>query len=299
MAKSFLKAVAAIIAVAAFFNAYAKSEQLPDYTGVIVVNAKNGDVLFERNSKKLCYPASCTKLMTLYVALDMVDSGLVKLSDKVNTTSLALSEAPSSSGLKSKDGYTLKNHFIALMVKSANDSAVMIAQHVAKYALGKVLKTGEGDAAQFVAKMNEKAAELGMKDTRYTSPNGLPPKNRKQSSYDVSTPYDLAILARAIIKNHPEVLEYTSIAECTLTTELGEKISYRNHNNLVSKPMVKMPYVDGLKTGFHNLGLFSLILTGSKNNHRAIVCITGSPSQAVRDRIAGAFLEDALNALNW
>ncbi len=257
------------------------------YVGAIVVDAANGRAIFSERADCECYPASCTKLMTMYLALEAVREGKVALADRLYASAESLAEKPSVSGLKAGDGLTLENAFKALMVKSANDVAVMIAVHIA------------GSTAAFVERMNETAKKLGMDSTRFVSPNGYPPPRGSKRGFDVSTAGDLSILARALVGKHPEILDYTSLATARVPSLNGESFEYVNHNNLIAKPKKRMPEADGLKTGYHNAGGSSLVLTGKRDGKRAIVVVVGSAKAEERDEVARKLLTDSLGSLSW
>ena len=258
------------------------------YVGALAMETATGRILLSDHAERKCYPASCTKLMTLYVALEELSAGRIALADRVFITPEALKEQPSVSGLKRGDSLTMDQLLKALMVKSANDAAVMIAQHIAGREVG-----------DFIAMMNQTAKQLGMTNTVYCSPNGLPPPKGSKRGFDSSTASDLARLACALLKNHPEALKYTSLATCTLVSGNGSRLEYTNHNNLLAKPSMKMSEVDGLKTGYIDAGGSSIVLTGNRNGKRAMVVVVGSASGEERDLVAGRLLSDALGAISW
>ncbi len=257
------------------------------YVGAIAVDATTGRTILVDRADCECYPASCTKLMTMYLALEAVREGKIALGDRLYASVESLAEKPSVSGLKAGDGLTLENAFKALMVKSANDVAVMIAIHVA------------GSSAAFVERMNETAKKLGMNSTRFVSPNGYPPPKGSNRGFDVSTAGDLAKLAGALVGKYPEILSYTSLAAVKITSLNGESFEYVNHNNLIAKPKMRMPEADGLKTGYHDAGGSSLVLTGKRNGKRAIVVVVGSAKAEERDEAACKLLTDSLGSLSW
>lgn len=273
------------------------------YVGAISIDAATGRTLLCDNEDRPCYPASCTKLMTLYVTLENLRQRTVALADRVYTTPESCREKPSVTGLRPGDGLTLDDLLKALMVKSANDGAVMIAQHVAAAnengAPGRAKDGGPALVRHFVDMMNGAAARLGMKNTRFVTPNGYPPPPGSTRGFDRSTAADLAILARALLRNYPEALKYTSLAGCTVRSIKGDSLAYTNHNNLLAKPKIRLPEVDGLKTGYHDSGGSSIVLTGQRTGQRAIVVVVGSSSAAERDETAGRMLQDSLNAIRW
>lgn len=273
------------------------------YVGAIAIDAATGRTLLCDNADRECYPASCTKLMTLYVTLENLRHRPIALSDKVFTTPESCREKPSLTGLRPGDGLTLDDLLKALMVKSANDGAVMIAQHVAAAnengATGHAKDDGPARVRHFVDMMNCAAARLGMRNTRFVSPNGYPPPPGSKRGFDRSTAADLALLARALVRNYPEALKYTSITGCTVRSLKGDALAYTNHNNLLAKPKLRLKEVDGLKTGYHDTGGSSLVLTGTRGGRRAIVVVAGSATASERDTVAAKMLREALDALEW
>jgi D-alanyl-D-alanine carboxypeptidase (penicillin-binding protein 5/6) len=168
------------------------------YVGAIAVDAQSGLVLFEDNASAEIYPASTVKLMDLLLILENVERGDLQLSDTVTVVAEAARMGGSQVYLGKGEQFTVDDLLYALMVESANDAAVALAVHVA------------GSEEAFVRQMNKRATELGMKSTRFASPHGLPPG--KGQIPDVSTPYDLSLLAREVLK-HPESLRYTGCRE--------------------------------------------------------------------------------------
>ena len=289
------------------------------YVGAISVNAETGDVIFADNADTEAYPASVTKLMTLLLVMDDVKAGKYSLDDMVEATADAYKSEPSWVGIKVGEKMSVRDLCAALMVESANDAAIVLGIHSA----------GSFDA--FVARMNARAAELGMKNTKYFNPNGLPPNGAKRypwKSFNISTARDQARLAQALVKM-PEVLSFTSIKTCDLiktadgfrvsvtrraneplretATAAGEQIvkQMRNHNNVMVKDAQKVynpdgkEAVDGLKTGYIDAGGSSIVLTGSRKGKRAIVVVLGSASSKERDEHARRLLVDALGSMAW
>ena len=189
----------------------------------------------------------------------------------------------------------------ALMVNSANDAAIFLAERCC------------GSREAFVAKMNEKARALGMTQTAYYNPNGLPPApTAKERKFNVSTCNDLAKLARGLLRDHPGILRYTSLKvwkpTCVgkpLTDAKGNQITWVNHNNVMVKNKLKVinpdgsEAADGLKTGYIDAGGSAVILTGTRKGRRAVVIVLGSASAAERDENARRMLTDALDSFSF
>ena len=245
--------------------------EIPDrkrepYLGAVVIDAHSGKVLVEDGPDEKGYPASVLKVMDLLVILDRVQAGAVKLSDEVKIPAEAAKTGGSQVWLDPRETFTVEDLLYALMVQSANDAAVALAVHVA------------GSKEGFVKLMNEKALALGMKSTVFQSVHGLPPSAGQE--VDVTTPRDLAVLARALILQHPEALTYTSTKERTFRPNAPKPVAMTNHNKL----LWSLNGCDGLKTGYIKAGGYSIIATSSRGGHRVICAIMGSPGLYGRDR---------------
>lgn len=287
--------------------------------GAISADAKTGKVLFQDNASRPAYPASVTKLMTLLLVLEDVRAGKYAFADKVTATSDVYKCEPSWIGIKPGETISVRDLCYALMVESANDSAIALGVHSA----------GSFDA--FVERMNARAKELGMTATTYYNPNGLPPNADKRypwKSFNVSTAADQLKLALRLVQM-PEVFMFTSVKTCDLIKTAGglrvsvtrrvgepqrqsalaegEKIvkNLRNHNNVMVKDKLKLlnvdgsEAVDGLKTGYIDKGGSSVVLTAKRGNSRVVVVVLGSSSSAVRDEHARQLAQDALSAIAW
>ena len=289
------------------------------YVGAISADAKTGRVLFEDRADAEAYPASVTKLMTLLLVMEDVKAGKYAFDDRVEATADAYRSEPSWVGIKVGEKMSVRDLCRALMVESANDAAIVLGVHSA----------GSFDA--FVARMNARAAELGMSRTKYYNPNGLPPNAGRRypwKNFNVSTARDQMVLARQLVKM-PEVMALTSIKTCDLvktadgyrvavtrrtnepTVETqaadGEKVvkQLRNHNNVMRMDKLKIlnpdgkEAVDGLKTGYIDAGGSSIVLTGQRKGKRVIVVVLGSSSAKERDANARRLMSDALGSLAW
>ena len=263
------------------------------YVGAISAEAGTGKVLFEDNADAAAYPASVSKLMTLLLVLEDVKAGRYQLGTRVTATEDVYKAEPSVVGIRPKESMTVDDLLVALMVKSANDAAVALGVHSA------------GSLDAFVARMNARAAEIGMTRTTYYHPNGLPPKKRNGSKgFNVSTCRDQLKLA-LLLTRMPEVFRYTSVKVGEVTDGRGETLKFVNHNNLMVKNKKKIlnpdgsEAVDGLKTGYIDAGGSSIVLTGKRKGKRAIVVVLGSSTADERDENAGRLLSDALGALAW
>ena len=257
------------------------------YVGAIAVDAADGRMLLADAAERTCYPASCTKLMTARLLLKAIREGTVQPGEMLVQSARSAAEQPSKLGLRPGEKISVRDAMTALMLKSANDVAVIVAERLG------------GTIEGFAVMMNAEAKALGMDDTVYVSPNGLPPPKGSKRGFDRSTAADLAKLARALVTEQPEILKFTSLATATVTGPGGQPVTLQNHNNFLWKRGVRISEVDGLKTGYIDAGGSSIVLTGARAGKRAIVVVVGSASAAEREEHAGRLLRDALDALSW
>ena len=276
------------------------------YRGAIAVDAASGRVLFADSERTTGYPASCTKLMTMLLVLEDIRAGRYTLSDRATASEYAASMEPSKVDIRPGQSMTIDDLLYSLMLKSANDGAIVLAEHSAKARAGGTAtpeETAQDRVAAFVARMNRRAQELGMRDTRYASPNGLPPSRGSKRGFDVSTAYDLSLLGRHLA-TMPEVFKYTSRASHTVTGGGGQPISFQNHNYFVARNLDpqhlarSIPECDGFKTGYTAASGSSIVLTATRNGRRVVVVVLGSAGRHEREAAAGRILRDALDAVS-
>lgn len=270
------------------------------YVGAIAVDAQTGRVLFERNADTVARPASVTKLMTMLLCLEDMHALKYDPTTRVTATVRCSQEKPSCVGLRPGQTMTVDDLLMSIMVKSANDAAVLLAENSTARSAGREIQSG--DLQAFVMRMNNKAQELGMSSTHYETPNGYPPKPGSNRPFDTSTCRDLVKLARAIIR-YPEVFRFTKTKLCTVTDGSGQPLKMVNHNNILVKDKQKIlnekgeSEVDGLKTGYIDAGGSSIILTGTRNGRRAIVVVVGSQTSKLRDQHARQLMVEALDKI--
>jgi D-alanyl-D-alanine carboxypeptidase (penicillin-binding protein 5/6) len=248
------------------------------YRGAIVVDGASGKVLFEDDADARGYPASVIKLMVLLVVLDAVESRHLSLDEPVTVTAEAAKIGGSQVYLKENEVMSVEEMLYALIVQSANDAATALAIHY----------TGSKQA--FVGLMNQRAREIGMKNTVFQSVHGLPPGRGQHP--DVSTARDIAKLCRELLKKH-DVLKYTSTKERVFRPDAPEPFIMRSHNHLLKS----MTNCDGLKTGFFRAGGFSVAATATRNDHRAIAVVLGAEDRKIRDAKARDMLSEGLMKL--
>ena len=222
----------------------------------IVIDAETGEVMFARHADARRYPASITKVMTLYLVFDALEDGKIKLSDEIRVSARAASQPPSKLGLAAGQTITVQDAILATAIRSANDMAVALAEHVA------------GSEASFAAMMTLKAQELGMTQTRYVNSNGLP------DSRQLTSARDLAILCRALLRDHPEHYRYFGVNSWFY----GGR-EYRNTNGLLNQS----GGYDGIKTGFTNASGYNLAASAVRDGRRLITVVLGGRSTASRN----------------
>ena len=222
----------------------------------IVVDAQTGEVLFARRADSPRYPASVTKMMTLYLTFEALEAGRVKLDDIVTVSPLAASQPPSKLGLASGQTIRFDDAMRATTVRSANDMAMLLAEHVG------------GSQARFADMATLKARQLGMTQTNYVNPNGLP------DSRQVTSARDLAVLARAIMRDYPQYYSYFGLHDWNFQGR-----EYRNTNGL----LLGGNGYDGIKTGFTNGSGYNLAASAVRNQRRIIVIVMGGRSAPSRN----------------
>ena len=252
--------------------------QVP-YIGAVVVDADSGSVLFEDKADAPGYPASTLKLMTLLVIQEKIEAGQVKLSDPVKVSVAACKTGGSQVYLDPKETFPVEELLYALMIQSANDAAVALAEHVA------------GSKEAFVELMNAKAQQLGMKNSHFESVHGLPPAPGQKN--DVSTARDMMILARELCK-HPAVFAYTSVAYRQFRANTPKPFDMRTHNPFLKEGSEGC---DGFKTGFTATAGWSIVVTAKRGGHRIIVVVLGSEERKMRDAKAKELLNKGFSLL--
>jgi D-alanyl-D-alanine carboxypeptidase (penicillin-binding protein 5/6) len=238
---------------------YAMLSQTSSKAAAIVVDAKTGEVLYENRADSPRYPASITKVMTLYLTFEALASGKLDLDDRVVFSPRAAAQSPTKLGVRAGDSITVDEAMKALATKSANDAAVALAE-----------KLG-GTEQRFAALMTLRAQELGMKNTHFANASGLP------DSRQMSTARDIAVLSRAVMRDYPQ---YYKLFSTTYFNFRGQ--SLRNHNGLLHR----MYGVDGLKTGYTNASGFNLAVSAVRDNRRLIAVVLGGPTTKARDATA-------------
>ena len=228
-------------------------------TPQLLVDMQSGDVLYESAAGVPWHPASLTKLMTAYVAFEAIAAKRVSLDTRVTMSAFAVSQAPGRSGLSAGDSVTLKDALYIMIVKSANDMAVAIAETIG----------GSTDA--FVVEMNATAQKLGLTDTHYSNVNGLPDDGQ------VTTARDLAVLAIDLRRTFPE---YDGIFSTQMVT-LG-KTNLRTNNELLAR----FAGTTGMKTGYICASGLNIVATVARGGRELMAVVLGGTSARERDQTA-------------
>ena len=236
----------------------------PNYAS-LVINANSKKVLFARNAHARRYPASLTKMMTLYIVFDYLKSKKIKLNQKIYTSARASRQPKMKLGLAKGERISVQDAIFALIIKSANDVAVVLAETIA------------GSENSFANLMTKKARQLGMKNTRFKNASGL------HNPHQVTTPYDMAKLAIALQKNHKNYYKFFA----------KKHFKYKGrtvygHNNV----MHRYNGADGLKTGYINASGYNLVTSVNKNAGKLIGVVMGGGSARQRD-------DHMINLLNY
>ena len=242
----------------------------PKYAA-IVVDANTGEVLFQRKAGDQRYPASITKVMTLYLTFEALATGRLHMEDRVPFSTWATQQAPSKLGVPAGDSLSVRQAILGLTVKSANDAAVALAERVG------------GTEARFAQLMSLRAQELGMSGTRYVNANGLP------DARQVTNARDIAVLARAVMRDYPQYYSFFD----------QPSMSWEGH--VVANPhsfLRKIPNVDGLKTGFTNAAGHNLVASAVRNGRRLVTVVLGASSSAARDENVADLMEAGFTVLD-
>ena len=239
------------------------------FAEVLLQDADTGQILFSQNSNKQWPAASLTKMMVALLTVEEIESGRLTLQTPVPISRRASRAGGRMINLRPGEVFPLADLLRAMIVTSANDAAVAIAERL------------KGSVEECVKAMNRRAQELGMNQTLYQTPNGLPLTDGTPP--DLSTAADMATLARALVK-HGQILQWTSLHSVPFR---DGRIMLPNTNHLVGK----VAGVDGLKTGFTYKARFNLVTTAQREQLRLIAVVMGGQSSGLRFRIAADLLE--------
>lgn len=239
-------------------------------TSSIIIDANSGEVLSSSAADTLRYPASLTKLMTLYITFDALDKGILRLNDKLPVSRNAANKAPSKIGVRAGTKIKVETAVLAVVVKSANDCAAVLAE-------------GLGYSEENFAKtMTQVAHELGMRNTTFKNASGLPNKEQK------TTARDMAILGAAMYHHFPKY--YKLFATKSFSYE-GR--TYYTHNHILKS----FAGADGMKTGFTNAAGYNIVTSAERNGKRVIAVTMGHDSAKLRDKKVSTLMNQGLTKL--
>ncbi len=249
----------ALLTVCVLFSALSVSltplEAKPKYAG-IVMDAKTGKVLYSHRSNNLSYPASLTKMMTLYLMFEALESGKLTKKTRIRMSKFAASKPPSKLGIKPGRSLSAEQAIYALVTKSANDVATAVAEHLG------------GSERNFAVRMTNRAKSLGMNRTTFKNASGLTAKGQ------ITTAKDMALLGIALREHYPKYYRYFS----TRSFKYGKR-KYGNHNRLLGK----VKGVDGIKTGYTRLSGFNLVTSVRVNKRDIVAVVMGGKSGKSRN----------------
>lgn len=236
----------------------------------LVMDAETGRILSQQSADQPRYPASLTKMMTLYLLFEALDSKALRLNTPMKVSAVAASRPPSRLGLKPGDTITVRQAILALITKSANDAATVVAERLG------------GSEKRFAEKMTTRARALGMKRTTFRNASGLPDLSQ------VTTARDMAILARALVRRFPHYYGYFSADAFEY-----HGLRHVNHNRLLGA----YDGVDGIKTGYIHASGFNLVASAKRDGRRLIGVVFGADSPAERSHTMIGMLDDGFRAL--
>lgn len=235
----------------------------------IVMEAGSGNVLHQVNADQVVYPASLTKMMTLYLVFQALEQKKLSLNQWLKVSRQAQRQQPTKLGLKKGEKIMVKQAILGLVTKSANDAAVALAENLGK------------TEAQFAILMTKTAKKIGLHHTTFRNASGLPDRSQK------TTARDMALLAQALYKHFPKYCAY-------FKKEVFEfrGVAHKNHNHLLGK----VHGVDGIKTGFINASGYNLAASAVRNNKRLIVVVMGGETRKWRDHHITQLIDTAYQA---
>ena len=240
----------------------------------ILISQDTGEVLYEHNAHEKLRPASVTKVMTILLIMEEIDSGRLSYSDKISCSEKASSMGGSQIWLDTREELTVDEMLKAICVVSANDCTVAMAEHIS------------GSEEMFVNRMNERAKELGMNDTTFKNCHGIDEDGHETSSYDI------ALMSRELLRNHPSITKYTTIWMDSLRDGKSELV---NTNKLIRN----YQGATGLKTGSTSLALFNLSASATRDDLSLIAVIMRAPSTKERFSCARKLLDYGFSTFKY
>ncbi|MGK9165408.1 D-alanyl-D-alanine carboxypeptidase [Inquilinus limosus] len=268
MARFVARSAAVVLACLALALLPAWAEAAPRYAAY-VIDARTGEVLHEENANQQLYPASLTKLMTLYLTFRSLERGDIALDTRLPVSAYAASQSPTKLGLPAGSRVRVEDAILGLVTQSANDASVVLAE-----AIG-------GSESRFTRMMTQQARALGMSRTTFTSTNGLPDPD------NVSTAHDMAVLARALINDYPQYYPYFATKNFRYRGR-----NFPNHNRL----MQTYPGMDGMKTGYIRAAGYNLVASAMRGKTRLIGVIFGGTSPTARNARMAELLDEGFES---
>lgn len=252
---------------------YAKETDLaPNAKSAILMDMDTGTILFEKNSHKALPPASITKVMTMLLLMEAIQEGKTSLNNMVRVSDYAASMGGSQIYLEAGEQMSVRDLLKGIAIASGNDASVAIAEHIA------------GTEEDFVNLMNERAAQLGMKDSKFVNSNGLPAPEQLTSAHDI------AVMSRELLK-YDDITEFTKLYQDYLRKDTERPFWLVNTNKLVRY----YDGVDGLKTGYTSEAKFCLAATAKQGDFRVIAVVMGEPNTKTRNAEVSRMLDYAFN----
>ena len=240
-------------------------------SSAIVVDSDTGEVLFESRSNSPVKPASLTKMMTLYLVFERINNGTLQMDQPLRITRHAMLQTPMVLGLNAGDSLTVEEAVLAVVTKSANDAAVVLAENLAE------------SESRFAAQMTATARKLGMSNTVFKNASGLPDRNQ------VTTARDMAILGISLIRHFPQFYGYFGVKNFNY-----QGVNILNHNRLLGT----VDGVDGIKTGFIRAAGFNLVASAIRNGRRVVVVVIGGSSSTSRDTRVTSLINAAFETID-
>jgi D-alanyl-D-alanine carboxypeptidase len=236
----------------------------PTKYSALVIDASSGETLYQANATAVRYPASLTKMMTLYLLFEALDQGRLSKTTEIPVSSFAARQPPSKIGIKTGQSIDVESAILALAVKSGNDCAVAVAEYLG------------GTEEQFAQQMTARARQLGMTSTVFRNASGLPDPDQR------TTARDMAILGMALRSRFPQHFHYFSERDFAFR---GRTV--RGHNDLLGK----VEGVDGIKTGYIKASGYNIVTSVSRGSRRLIVVVMGADSGRARNAHVEALIE--------
>ena len=236
----------------------------------VLMDVATGTVLYESNANEPLAPASVTKIMTMLLIMEAVDSGSISMTDQVTASETAAAKGGSQIYLKAGETMSVSDMLKSIAVSSANDCACAMAEHIA------------GSEEAFVARMNQRAQELGMKNTHFVNCTGL--DDSPEAASHKTTAYDIALMSRELLKNHPKIKEFTTI---WMDTVRNGTFGLSNTNKLIRF----YQGATGLKTGFTSSAGYCLSATAQRDGMELIAVVMGADTSQNRNAACKQLLD--------